>query len=919
MVLLRKSKILSRQALLVFVLACMLGLPAPAALAQGSSTREITLAELGYDEVVMRGPLSTTRYYFGLPSTWAPQTGGYLALHLSFIASGHESDPPAFLRIQINDTLVHTEDLKPSDNLRLLVYLPAERLLASLDQNINTLRLEFAVEEECERALLVSLTVKDTSFLHFRYRKEPVEADLALYPAPIYQAQTIEQGGLQFILPSAPSGAELEAAAAIAARMGRLTAGQLSLSATLAPDLQDMAPREHLVILGRPDDQPLIHQLALPVPAAERQLALDSNMPAQVQAGEIVSYTLRVGNTSDVTRTLSVEDWLPQGGTLLSCSGPCTETLPGAIRWEIGPLAPGEQVSTTVTVQTDLPDPAPGSNGEPAASTIEHTASLLDEQGNVLNVDTSSVRLVTAPNEELADAQGHQGQAQSAYFFAHGGRGVAEGDGLVQEIVSPWGSDRAAVVVTGLDDAALLKAARALSSDNHFPGMRGAYALVQATHPVSESIRAPVESRSLASLGYEDDSIGSLYLEYLEYRFPMPAGWELGEDAYLALHFAHGTALNDIEATMEVQLNGLPVGSLRLDESNTFDGWTAIPLAASAIRTGTNRIRLQVSADQEHICEYITSDRYWLTVFADSFLHLPRQTSGLVLGLDQLPYPFANHPNLEDVVFLLPEQPTPMEVEGLLRLAFQMGGAAGGNDFAPRVALGGEPETDAWIGYHLVSLGVPTENAYLAAANDDLPQGFHPGTDQLLQEIDGVIYRLSADESLGSLQELFSPWDPERGMLAITGTNDEGIHWALEALLAEEIRATLSGNLASVHEGRAWSIDTRQATPEELALLEEQIGRELLGTDISTGTPPPTSTAPPTETQPPPTAAPTQPPSATPIPIASPTPALLTGVTTEPAPVPAGSAQPPWLIPLMAASALTIVVAAGVTIWQSRR
>ncbi len=923
MILMRKATSM-RQVALLLLLSFALCLPAHTAVAQSPNTFEITLEELGYDEVLMRGPLSATRYYFSLPSTWAPQEGSSLALHLSYFFTGHETDPSAFLRVILNDELLHTETLKAADDLRLFVNLPPDTLLASEDQYINTLKLEFEVDEECERALLVHLAVSNSSFLHFLYQKEPVRADLALYPAPIYQPQAFEQGGLRFILPAEPTDAELEAATMIAARLGRLTVAQLPISATLSSDLQGVMPQEHLMIIGQPDDLPLIRQLALPVSVAARQLSVSSEMPAVIEPGDVTSYTLTVVNTSNVTQSLALEDRLPTAGRLLSCSAPCTEVRPGVARWEIGVLAPGGQVSSTITLQID-PPPDPGvAAGGPLDATIEHTASLLDEQGNVLNVDTLSAQVGIPTSDQRVTSQDEQSlelaEGQRGYLFTQEGQGVAEGDGLVQEIISPWQPDRAAIVVTGLDEAALLKAARALSSDNHFPGMWGSYALVQASHPISESVTAPAENRSLASLGYQDDAIASLHLEYLEYRFQLPAGWELHDDAYLALHFAHGIALNDIEATLEVQLNGLPIGSLHLDESNTAESWMAFPLPATATQTGSNRIRIQASADNEYICQYITSERYWLTVFADSFLHLPHQAAGLVLTLDKLPYPFANNPNLEDLAFLLPEHPASSEVEGVLRLASQMGSVAGGDDFLPRVASGEQPDVESWAGHHLVILGTPTDNIYLAAANDKLPQRFRPGTNEIQQEIDRVVYRLAPGESLGFVQELPSPWDQERAVLAVTGTNKEGVAWALDALTDDQLRRMLSGNLASIRDQTVWSLDTRQTTPEEMATIAEQIRLQLVGD--ATPTPTATLALPSLPTTTPVqslTTEPTQLPGATPTQLPSPTPSPTAGITPEPVPAPAESAQPTWLIPLLVASALVVVVAVGIAIWQARR
>src|SRR5690606_12927480 len=101
------------------------------------------------------------------------------------------------------------------------------------------------------------------------------------------------------------------------------------------------------------------------------------------------------------------------------------------------------------------------------AAVVENTASLLDAQGQVLNGDTVSGQLGIAPSAAVASSASRS----SAYLFVHDGQALATTDGLVQEIVSPGRSDRVTVLVTGLDDTALIKAARSLSSENRFPSM----------------------------------------------------------------------------------------------------------------------------------------------------------------------------------------------------------------------------------------------------------------------------------------------------------------------------------------------------------------------------------------------------------------------------------------------------------------
>jgi uncharacterized repeat protein (TIGR01451 family) len=857
------------------------------AVAQSTNDLETTFKELGYDERQLVGPVSSVTYHFSLPANWEPQDGSYVQLDLDYVTGEQDSYPTALLEVSLNGELLHIEDLESQGAQILSVDIPPDKLISAGAESLNSLGLDFVVNEESEQAPSVSLIVKASSLLHLVYQQGNWQPDLALYPMPIYQEQ-FQPGDVHFILPSEPSSADIRAAAMIAARLGRLTSARLPISATLASDLSpDTLPDTHLFIVGRPDDNPLIRDLDLPISLAERRLAIHSQMPALVKPGDTISYTLVVENTSDDTQSVAVEDRLPAEVEWLACSGECEEIEPGVVRWDIGSLVPGDSVSTIFSVRVD--------ELVPPGVTIEHTASLVDSDGEVLNVDTLSTQVGTATSEELVA----NGGEASDYFWVHLDQGVAERDGLVQEIVSPSNSGRVAIVVTGLDEQGMLKAAQALSSDTDFLGMSGDYAIVQVAQAIAEAAAVSPEDIPVASLGYSHQTTDDLYAEYFDYYFDLPPGWNLAADASVALHIAHSVALNDI-ATLDVRLNDVPVGSVHLDESNAHDSWVVLPLPAAASWAGSNRVQLQVSADIEDVPQTTESDRYWLTVYSDTFFHLPRETAGLTLDLESFPEPFNSHPTLEDVVFILPEAPTLAEIEGVLRLAHRLGIVTGGDAFWPQVAIGGKPDTEPWADRHLIAVGRPTRNPYIAAAGDALPQPFRPGTDETAQEIDHVVYRTPSGVSLGYVQELISPWNEDRAMLAVTGTTDEGVGWALAALTDSKYIWRLSGNLALIRDQDVRSMDTRHTAPEVVATVIQGLEPDLVTSATSTLAP--TATLPPSL-------------SAT---STAPEPDTPTPVISEVASSVEGSSQPEWLIPLLIASALVVVLSVGFAVWQAR-
>ena len=266
-----------------------------------------------------------------------------------------------------------------------------------------------------------------------------------------------------------------------------------------------------------------------------------------------------------------------------------------------------------------------------------------------------------------------------------------------------------------------------------------------------------------------------------------------------------------------------------------------------------------------------------------------------MFDLDNFPSSFRNHPGLEDVVFLLPEHPTLAEIEGVLRLALRLGRVAGGDAFWPQVVSGRQPDTEPWAGYQLIAIGLPTRNHYITAVNSDLPQPFRPGTDEILQEVDRVVYRLPPDVSLGYVQALPSLWDKDRVMLVVTGTTAEGVTWALTSLTDSQLSWRLSGNLALVRDREVRSMDTREIVPEGVVAITQGIEPNLV-----------------------PVATPTLTPTTTLSPSLAVTPTAIAQMTSETAPPVTGRSQPVWLVPLLILSALLVVISVGIAVRQAR-
>lgn len=860
---------------------------------------QVTFTELGYEKRTLQSPYGITEYNLRLPEGWQLTADSLLELDFSYSFQSlepvtNQTIPTQFgyLEVVIDGQSQTTIPLKEPafEHMLAQVPLPLE-LLNNPNRRSHTIRLTLNADLICRLSHEAQVDIFPTSRFLLNYQQLPLTADLALYPRPFYQ-RAFAPDLVRFVLPERPTTAEIQAAVTIAAKLGDL-APQLTISGTTDVEWTtrlangDPFP-EHVVLIGAPERNQAIQALqqlaALPLSFQERQMTMSTQGPFTAAAGQRMTYTLALTNTAPVTWTnLKLYAALPAYTQWLTCTPTCTvpTTLLAnqEIVWEVPALAQGATRQYTWVVQ--------------AGQLITHvivdtTATLLTAEEEALNASTltTTLQLLSPAPAALHSAV----PPPAGFFFKQGARAVPESDGIIQELIAPWDVTRAILVVTGLSDAAVARASLALSSENYFPGMRGAFALIQESH-FNPLVSSPAQAAdfTLADLGYEDSLLEGFSQE-TEYYFELPIGWQLNEGSFVDLVFSHSQLLSYANSEINVRLNGKPLTTAPLTQESASQGLLHLAIRPGQLARGkSNRLTIQAQLYPLNQCGYAS---LWLQISNSSRLHLERTEQTGILNLTYYPHPLDQQPDLGDLLFVLPSEPQINEWEPALQLSAALGKSAGGSTLQPEVALGLGHATSltetTWASYHLLAIGRPSRNPLLQQVNAELPQPFRPGSDGIEQRLDQVIFRLPQDLSLGLVQLLISPLDRNRALLAVTGTTDAGLADAVNLLLTRPW--DLYGNLALIQETTLHSIDSRTLTSSGTANAVLTAVPEMTATVTVTPTPTPL---------PPPTSTPAQ-------------------ATTTPAPA-ATNTMPRWLLPFIAAITVIIVGILVFALWQGRR
>lgn len=251
----------------------LLGRPLSASAAVPVPRPDVSLKDAGIADTTAQGFLPTLEFWLPGYGEYELAEGSYL--HLEF---GHSEllDPEtSTLTVLVNGLPMASTRLTADNAGRTSwrIGIPKEKL----NHDLNLIELQFLMllggEEHVnqENPALWS-TVYETSHIHYQYAS-PLrflglpEPDLARFPEPFLRP-TLLEGKVAVILPNEPSSSDFSAAASVAARFGQASGGKPFEAKLYTANQVDQQLRagSDLVVIGRPDTNPFLHELSPGLP-----------------------------------------------------------------------------------------------------------------------------------------------------------------------------------------------------------------------------------------------------------------------------------------------------------------------------------------------------------------------------------------------------------------------------------------------------------------------------------------------------------------------------------------------------------------------------------------------------------------------------------------------------------------------------
>lgn len=403
----------------------------------------------------------------------------------------------------------------------------------------------------------------------------------------------------------------------------------------------------------------------------------------------------------------------------------------------------------------------------------------------------------------------------------------APDSGILRMIPSPWNVTRVILVVTGDEDAGVIKGAQAISTGAVRTANDPAYAVITDVSPSQVQGLVSLIEGDFNAAGYPTRVFQSAGRSSAEYTFFIRPGLRVIGDTYLDLFIGHSTLLNYARSGLVVSLNGEPIGSVRFsdetavrisDDTETL-GAIRLNFAPSALRIGNNTLRIDAELTPQSACFDGFPQSTWLTIRGESSLHVPLadslQPTYPIISLREYPSPFSLEGSLFNTTFVLPLA-DPAAWDAAVQVAADLGNRTRSPLIEMTAVYADDVPQAVRDSQHLIIVGQPGQLPILEDLEEVLPANFDPETGLALEDNMRVLYDLPPGTDVGYLQLMASPWNVERVILNVLGSTPRGADWAGLALTTVAVRNTLTTDFAATDGRRAFNAIVRldpQADP----------------------------------------------------------------------------------------------------------
>jgi hypothetical protein len=267
----------------------------------------------------------------------------------------------------------------------------------------------------------------------------------------------------------------------------------------------------------------------------------------------------------------------------------------------------------------------------------------------------------------------------------------------------------------------------------------------------------------------------------------------------MTLQYSYSPQVNPRSSAIEVKLDGVTIGSKRLDSGRGERESFRLNLPENLVQPDSRlSVNFILNSKELGICGLESDQQLWGTLHSDSSFKLVRD---IVVNLPNLKllkagFPLASPQDLSSTAVVLPANPTDIEVETLLALGDRLGRLSQAESVKYEV-YSGELPPQIRDSQNIVGLGTQARFPVAEALQD---QGFNLA--EAFTRFWGGSKVHALPEREGVLKQTHSPWNRARTLVALTAQTEVGLQEVQALLKQDSLFSQLQGDTVLISRNR---------------------------------------------------------------------------------------------------------------------
>lgn len=342
----------------------------------------------------------------------------------------------------------------------------------------------------------------------------------------------------------------------------------------------------------------------------------------------------------------------------------------------------------------------------------------------------------------------------------------------------------------------LIEAVKALNNSDLKTQMTSKYIMLTPNLDTAIKEQKTEDYIYLKDLGINGIEVKGSNQQVANIGLRIPSNQVLANEANINLRLRYSDNLDFEKSLVSVYVNGIPVGSQKLDRDKRDLHSMTFYLPEALRRNSYYDVRIVFELIPSGIidCERYLSSVPWAYIIEDSNYFFPRQERRLML-LNNLPFPFSRDDDLDSTTIVIPDHPTREDFRTAGKIA-ELTGIGVINNEGTIDVIKGSMLNEKHHEKNLIIFGTPGENSAVKSINNNLWFQYNSQFSNVLSN--EKIELLPETSTTATFLELkVSPYNEQKGMMTITSLDKESIIKAVE-YLKDNKRGFLTGDAAMI-------------------------------------------------------------------------------------------------------------------------